>query len=130
MCIFKKIKEIYMNHLNNKVEYYWNIYHFDMEPKHTSYNNEGDAFKHCYSQAEFTLFLGAKIAKFIGDKHEENNPYNTPEEKAMDLHNNKQGRIVGKEVKKNIFWLFTNWEDKTAKLIMDKMNNGELITKP
>ena len=105
MCIFKKIKEIYMKHLNNKVEYYWNIYHFDMEPNHTSYNNEGDAFKHCYSQAEFTLFLGAKIAKFIGDKHEENNPYNTPEEKAMDLHNNEQGRIVGKEVKKNILWL-------------------------
>ena len=54
----------------------------------------------------------------------------TPEEKAMDLHNNEQGRIIGKEVKKNILWLFDNWEDKTAKLIMDKMNNGELITKP
>ena len=121
---------MYMKHLNNKVEHYWNIYHFDMEPNHTSYNNEGDAFKHCYSQAEFTLFLGAKIAKFIGDKHEENNPYNTPEEKAMDLHNNEQGRIVGKEVKKNILWLFDNWQDKTARLIMDKMNNGELITKP
>ena len=109
------------------VEHYWNIYHFDMSLNHTSHNNEGDAFKHCYFQAELTLFLGETIAKFIGDKHEDK-PDNPPKEKEMDLHNNAVGREIGKSIKKP-FWFCTEWQNKIAKKIMQKMRNNELITK-
>ena len=97
--MFKKIKEAYTKHLNNKVEKFWNIYHFDMEPNHTSYNNEGDAFKHCYWQAELTLFLGRWIANKIGIYWEKQNKQNTPEEKRMDLWNNSIGQDIGKKIK-------------------------------
>lgn len=123
------IIELYNKHLNEKVEKYWNIYHFDMELGHRAYNNEGDAFKHCYSQAELTLFLGAKIAEWIGVKHEDNNPYNTPAECNMDLHNNAAGRKIGKEIKRhNFFWFLTKFDDKIAEMIMETMSAGLLIT--
>lgn len=125
------ISELYTKHLDKKVEEYWNIYHFDMEPGHISYNNEGDAFKHCYSQAELTLWLGKSIANWIGVKHEDNNPYNTPAERTMDLHNNSVGRDIGSSIKKQyFFWFFKPWDDMIAERIMEAMNKGLLITKP
>ena len=121
-----KIVDLYIKHLNKQVEHYWNIYHFDMTPNHTSYNNEADAFKHCYMQAELTLLLGRNIAKIIGDMHE-NKPENPPEEKKMDLHNNSIGRQIGQSIKKP-FWIFTKWQDKIANRIMLIMKAGLLIT--
>lgn len=128
--MFKLIKKAYTKHLNGLVEKYWNIYHFDMSPNHTSYNNEADAFKHCYWQAEMTLFFGKDIAKFLGDKHEDraDNPDN---EKFMDLHNNEVGREIGKPYFK-LIWnkLFNRNQvyDDIAESIMLKMQAGELIT--
>lgn len=125
------ISKLYKKHLDSKVEEYWQIYHFDMEPGHVSYNNEGDAFKHCYWQVEMALFFGQKIAEWMGVKHEDNNPYNTPAEREMDLHNNAVGRKIAKTVKKTwLFWIFHNWEDKVADEIMRAMKAGLLITKP
>ena len=125
------ISNLYTKHLNNKVEEYWNIYHFDMEPGHRSYNNEGDAFKHCYWQAEMTLWLGEKKAEKMGIKHEDDNPLNTPAEREMDLHNNAVGREIGSKIKKNFkFWVFKAWDDMIAEKIMEAMNAGLLITKP
>lgn len=122
------IKDWYINHLNKKIEYYWNIYHFNMNPNHTSYNNEGDAFKHCYFQAELTLWLGKTIAKYIGDKHEDKAD-NPPNENEMDLHNNAVGQQIGQEIKKaRLLWFLSNWQDLIADKIMDAMNNGLLIT--
>ena len=121
------ITDLYMKHLDKMVEHYWNTYYFDMDPYHVSHNNEGDAFKHCYSQAELTLFLGETIAKLIGDKHEDN-PDNPLKEKEMDLHNNIVGREIGKSVKQP-FWIFTEWQDKVAEKIMQAMAEGKLITK-
>lgn len=124
-----KIVDLYIKHLNAVVEHYWNVYHFDMTPNHTSHNNEGDAFKHCYFQAELTLFLGRWIANLIGIKHEDK-PNNPPKEKAMDLHNNTVGQQIGQKIKKeNRFWLFTNYHDNIAKKIINAMNDGLLITK-
>ena len=127
--MFKLIKKSYVKHLNKQVEKYWNIYHFDMNPNHTSHNNEADAFKHCFWQAEMTLFFGQKIAKFLGDKHEDR-PDNPDNEKAMDLHNNERGRIIG-EIVKTIekHWLFKGYDDVIAELVMDSMRTGKLITK-
>ena len=126
------ISNLYTKHLNAKVEEYWNIYHFDMTPGHQAYNNEGDAFKHCYWQAEMTLFFGRWIANWMGVKHEDNNPYNTPAEREMDLHNNAEGRKIAKELKKRwgFFWFLRNWDDGIAQLIMHAMGDGKLITKP
>lgn len=123
-----KIVDLYTKHLNAVVEHYWNIYHFDMTPNHTSYNNEADAFKHTYMQAELTLWLGRFIAKIIGDMHE-NKPNNPPEEKKMDLYNNSVGRQIGADIKKSYFlWIFTKWQDKIATRIMLAMKAGLLIT--
>ena len=123
------IIELYNKHLNEKVEKYWNIYHFDMGKDHRAYNNEGDAFKHCYSQAELTLFLGAKIAEWIGIKHEDNNPYNTPAERNMDLHNNEIGRDMGKTIKKHKpFWFLAKFDDLIAEHTIDAKQVGLLIT--
>ena len=125
------IKNIYIRHLNKLVEYYWSIYHFDMNPNHTSYNNEGDAFKHCMFQAELTFWLGKDIAKFFGDLHE-SKPDNPDKEKVMDLHNNEVGREIGKPYFWQIFKKLFNQNaiyDSIAEGIMDKMNKGELITK-
>ena len=125
------IVDLYVKHLNKQVEKYWNIYHFDMEPGHQSYNNEGDAFKHTYMSAELALFLGQKIAKYIGDKHEDR-PDNPPGEKKMDLHNNAIGRLIASGMKAQNFFWFLKWpiDDKIADKVMQNMNAGLLITKP
>ena len=123
MCKF--IKKAYVKHLNAQVEKYWNIYHFDMSPNHTSHNNEADAFKHCYWSAEMTLFLGQTIANKIGVWWEDRNEQNTPEERAMDLHNNEVGREIGKQIK-----LWFGYDDKIAEKVMEAMREGRLITKP
>ena len=130
MKIITKLIELYSKHLNKQVEKYWQIYHFDMSKEHRSYNNEGDAFKHCYFQAELTLFLGNKIAEWIGDKHEDNNLLNNEKERNMDLHNNEVGRNIAKKIKKNIpFWFLKKWDDIISKHIIGAMQKGLLITK-
>ena len=127
MC--KLIKKAYTKHLNAQVEKYWNIYHFDMSPNHTSHNNEGDAFKHTYWQAEMTLFFGKDIAKFMGDKHEDK-PDNPDSEKVMDLHNNQRGREIGITTRKHYpFWFFIKYDDIIAEAVMFLMREGLLITK-
>ena len=128
--MYKLIVKLYTKHLENLVEKYCNIYHFDMEPNHTSYNNEGDAFKHFLMQAELSLFLGQKIAEWIGIKHEDNNPYNTEKERNMDLWNNREGRKVAKYIKQNKFWFLnlSNTYYLMVERIMIKLNAGELIT--
>lgn len=128
--MFKFIKKAYTKHLNGLVEKYWEIYKYDMNPNHTSYNNEGDAFKHCMFQAELTFWLGKDIAKFFGDLHEAK-PDNPDKEKVMDLHNNSIGREIGKPYFWQIFKKLFNQNaiyDSIAEDIMDKMNKGELIT--
>lgn len=125
--LFKLFKSTYVKHLDKKVEKYYNIYHFSMDPNHTSYNNEADAFKHAYMSAEFTLFLGANISYKIGVLQEDLNPYNTEEERHMDLHNDSVGIEIGKSLKKSFFW-FINMDDKIAVKVMDEMNAGNLIT--
>lgn len=129
--MFKLIKKAYVKHLNAQVEKYWNIYHFDMNPNHTSYNNEGDAFKHTYWSAEMTLFLGQTIAEKIGIYWEDANEHNTPEERRMDLHNNSVGREIGKGIKKKwLLWMFKDYDDEIAFWVMGAMRSGKLITKP
>ena len=125
--IFKIFKETYTEHLNKKVEKYYTIYHFSMEPNHTSHNNEADAFKHTYMSAELTLLLGATAAYKIGVLQEDSNPYNTPAERHMDLHNNSVGINIGRKLKKSI-WHLTSIDNKIAESVMNEMRAGNLIT--
>lgn len=127
--MIKLIKKAYTKHLDGLVEKYWQIYKFDMNPDHTSYNNEGDAFKHCMFQAELTFWLGSTIAKFFGDLHEDK-PDNPDKEKIMDLHNNSVGREIGLNYKSILYKLrIKRVYDLIASDIILKMRNGELITK-
>ena len=125
--LFKLFKEAYEEHLNNKVEKYYEIYHFSMEPNHTSHNNEADAFKHTYMSAELTILLGSKAAYEIGILQEDTNPDNPPAEREMDLHNDSVGIEIGKALKKKLFHLI-HMDDKIAERVMYEMNNGNLIT--
>ena len=127
--IFKLFKDNYVKHLDRKVEKYYNIYHFSMEPNHTSYNNEADAFKHTYMSAELTLWLGHDLARKIGVLQEDSNPYNTEAERHMDLHNDEVGIDIGRKLKTKASWIF-NTDDKIAEKVMEEMKKGNLITKP
>lgn len=132
MKIIDKIKVEYQSHLDKVVEHYHNIYHFNMEPNGIAYNNEGDAFKHCYFQAELSLWLSPVIAELIGNAHE-NRPNNPPGEKAMDLHNNAMGRQIAMDVMNTPGMWFKPWSytsDVIAHYIMLYMRAGRLITKP
>lgn len=112
------------------VQHYAEIYSFDMGADgKTSYNNEGDAFKHCFMQAELTFWFGQRIAEYIGIKHEDNNPLNNDKERNMDLWNNKQGREIGQRYRKlrNYSKLLRVYSG-IAYDIMAKMRAEELIT--
>ena len=125
--LFKFFKKTYEEHLNEKVEKYYKIYHFSMEPNHTSHNNEADAFKHTYMSAELTILLGADMAYKMGVLQEDTNPNNPPAERNMDLHNDTVGIEIGKNLKKKLFILI-NMDDKIAAEVMNAMNSGKLIT--
>ena len=106
--LFKLFKKLYVKHLDKQVEKYWNIYHFNMDPNHTSHNNEGDAFKHTFMAAELTLLLGENLARKICILQEDSNPDNPPAEREMDLHNDEVGIQIGKEVDEETFSIFIN----------------------
>jgi hypothetical protein len=59
------------------------------------HNGPGDAFRHCYWSAMLARDIGADNAKTFTDAHEDWSD-NPPDEKAMDLANNKVGIEIGK----------------------------------
>ena len=127
--LFKLFKATYVKHLDAQVEKYYNIYHFSMDPNHTSYNNEGDAFKHTFMSAEFSFILGKELAYRIGVLQEDLNPYNTEAERHMDLHNDEVGIEIGQKLKEHfIKTLIKGLDDSIAEKVMDEMNAGNLIT--
>ena len=130
--LFKLFKKLYVKHLDKKVEKYWNIYHFNMDPNHTSHNNEGDAFKHTFMAAELTLLLGEDLARKICILQEDSNPDNPPAEREMDLHNDEVGIQIGIEADEEYFsfveLLLGKDLDFIAERIMEEMNAGNLIT--
>jgi len=65
-------------------------------PSETSPLDKGNAFKHAYWSALLAAYFSPKVSKAITDGHElwlyNRNP---PDQKAMDLHNNKIGIRIG-----------------------------------
>lgn len=58
------------------------------------HNDNSDAFRHCFWSAMLARDLGVRNAERFTSAHE-NYPSNPADEKAMDLHNNSVGLIVG-----------------------------------
>lgn len=101
--------------------------------EHATWNNEADAFKHAYMQWYLTFHFGKPIAKALGDYHEKETPNAPKTETNMDLWNNAIGREIAEEMAhlKNLDLLDNDSiSDYAAKIIVDKMKQGELITNP
>ena len=117
-------------------------YNFDMGPDNNStHNNEADAVKHALMQAILIYRSGGldTPARFLGDHHEREGDWsNQPiQEKNMDLWNNQIGRDLAHEVLKDLKSKHLGepknqqeFEDEFLKRLYEKMQNGELITKP
>ena len=117
---------------------YQKQYKFEMGTgKHATWNNESDAFKHTYMQAQLALWGGKHLAKSLGDYHEyQGNKYmgQSKGEENMDKWNNEKGRQIAREMIEQFGILSTIPSQKNndiiAEKVMEKMRNGELITNP
>ena len=104
--------------------------------EHATWNNEADAFKHAYMQWYMTWHYGDYFAKQAGDYHEDKVRETVSGETNMDLWNNQIGREIAQEmqeIKKKKDWDILGdeyYEEYAAKVIVDKMHEGELITNP
>ena len=58
------------------------------------HNDKSDAFRHCYWSALIARDVGILAGITFTNAHEDF-PSNPPDEKAMDLHNNSKGLIIG-----------------------------------
>ena len=101
--------------------------------KHSTWNNEADAFKHVYMQWYLAHYYGEKVAKFLGDMHENETPNAPQGERNMDLWNNSVGREIARKMKPFFYYTKKNKEeinDIISRIIYKKMRRGELITTP
>ncbi len=140
-----KIEKIYGDEIYNKLGPYQKKYGFEMGTgSHATWNNEADAFKHAFMQADLARKWGDFIAEQAGNFHErEGNKFmgQSKGEENMDKWNNQQGREIAKEIKEeylrnmpknNLFQERPkqNWDDLIAKKVMERMREGKLITNP
>ncbi len=134
----KEIQKNFNNEIHNKTMNYQKQYGFEYnknDPKHPTWNNEADAFKHAFMQAVLTNRYYDWASKIGGDIHEIDNLLkNAPKsESNMDWWNNKIGREIAKEVYKQTKGLNVTdkqIEDIYAQKIVERMRNGDLITSP
>ena len=92
----------YGSYVFNETVKYQKQYGFKIgKGEHATWNNEADAFKHTYMQAQLALWFGQTAAKIAGDIHEKqgNKDMGQPKgEENMDKWNNAQGREIAKEI--------------------------------
>lgn len=101
------------------------------------WNNECDAFKHAYMQAYITIYNNYTVAEFAGNYHEYEgrNSKQPSEEEYMDKHNNNVGREIGQTLKNEIKDIEKRYKSEEIDnmigvRIIEKMQNGEMITNP
>ena len=136
--IFNYPAKKYSSNVYRDTTKYQKQYGFEIgKGEHATWNNEADAFKHAYMQAQLALWGGKHIAKVLGDKHERDGNKTmgqTKEEENMDQWNNIKGREIAKEIIHEYGPFATmpsqKINDIIAKKVYEKMQKGELITKP
>lgn len=127
----------YGSYVFNETVKYQKQYGFKIgKGEHATWNNEADAFKHTYMQAQLALWFGQTAAKIAGDIHEKqgNKDMGQPKgEENMDKWNNAQGREIAKEIiRENGIWSTRTQKtnDIIAQKVMERMRSGKLITNP
>jgi len=133
-------KNDFIKELNNKIysatKHYQKQYKFEIGTgEHDTWNNESDAFKHSFGSAYMALKYSIPFSKISGDIHEKQNPNNPKNEENMDKWNNRVGRLIAKEIKKEYKDNLKNMTDKEiqdaiAKKVIQKKKLGKLITSP
>ena len=131
-----KNREDFNKYIHNETVRYQRQYGFEMgTSEHATWNNEADAFKHAYMQAVLSIDYGDIASTVAGYKHEIECKETIPGERNMDLWNNKIGREVVQDMKRESgeSWKYLTEEmkkDIAAKRIIHLMREGELITHP
>ena len=128
----------YNNYIFDATTKYQKQYGFDIGTgAHATWNNEADAFKHTYMQAQLALWAGKHAAKFAGDFHEwqgNKDMGQSSGEENMDKWNNAQGREIAKEIILEYGAGATvpsrKINDIIARKVMERMRSGKLITTP
>lgn len=128
----------YSSYVFDATTKYQKKYGFEMGTgSHATWNNEADAFKHTYMQAQLALFAGKHIAKFAGDYHEMQGNKDMGQSKGeenMDKWNNAQGCEIAKEIIQEYgVWATAPSQkinDVIARKVMERMKSGKLITNP
>lgn len=85
-------------------------------------SDEADAFRHFVWAAELTSELGADVAQKFLDAHEED-PIQKPEDKAMDLANNRGGILFAQKILKNKNYSLENVVKEALDQLRDKKMN-------
>ena len=135
---FNYIAKKYSSYIFDETTKYQKKYDFEIGTgTHATWNNEADAFKHTYMQAQLALWTGKHIAKALGDRHEKDGNTKmgqSKDEENMDKWNNAQGREIAEEIIREYGVSATIPSEKInniiAQKVMERMNNGKLITKP
>ena len=105
-------------------------------PVKPGWNDEIDAFRHCFSQALLSLKFSEGFAKNFGTIYEIQGDIfdqQESEERNMDQWNNAVGRDIAGEVQKEISGKKLTpqeIEDIVAEKVYKHMKNGDLITNP
>ncbi len=134
---FEQKQREYSERLDKKTMEYQRKYGFELNPSegHRTWNVEADAFKHAFMGADLTFDYSNLGSFVLGIFHESQTPNNPQGEWNMDSWNNNKGREIAKEILKEYGNHVYKMSDKQrsdiiADKVMEKMRNGELITKP
>lgn len=131
----KKVAE-YNPVIYSNTKYYQKKYGFELNPRkgHDTWNVEADGFKHVFGSALISLRENNILSFGYGRYHEFKNKNNPKDEEQMDLENNKVGRSIANEIKREC----KNWKNLSERQQYDiiaaktwkKMNEGKVILDP
>lgn len=129
------MKYFYSDYIGKSAKY-GEKYKLKKDPVKPGWNDEIDAFRHCFSQALLSLKFSEGFAKNFGTIYEIQGDIfdqQESEERNMDQWNNAVGRDIAGEVQKEISGKKLTpqeIEDVVAEKVYKHMKNGDLITNP
>ena len=127
----------YNSKISSDTMRYQSKYNFELNHRkgHETWNVEADAFKHAYGSALMSLDKDDLFSAIAGIQHEKVTPNNPSGEYKMDMHNNKMGREIAKNIRKQYSETWDNLsqrekEDIIADRVWKHMQAGDLILSP